>query len=303
MSAQKTLSAELESHGYAVSFVPVEVVDDLHEEIMSRVERGQVNEGVYKNHMAWFDFGVRNTIEKPRSLIILSIPDKALEVSCHWKGKERVLIIPPIYACKRSTEDMFDCVHRTLSLHGYLASKAPLPEKLLSVRTGLTKYGRNNIAYVPGTGSYHRLVAMYSDMPCEEYVWDEPEMLRTCVKCRKCADNCPAKCIDEESFIIRSERCLTYFNENEGPFPEWVKGEWHNALVGCLRCQTICPANPELSFIKSGIAFSEDEVREIIEQIPKQDLSISTRDKLQELCLLGYYPFIGRNLQALLSRF
>jgi len=300
---QKTLSTELEKQGYLVRFAPAEVVKELQGEIVSRVEKGEVDNGLYANHMSWFDFDPWNTMENARSLMIVALPDNALRVEYQWKGKHRSLMIPPIYFCRRIMEDLFESVDRTLSPHGYSAKEASLPEKLLATKAGLAKYGRNNITYVPGTGSYHRLVALYTDIPCEEFAWGEPEMLEICEKCRRCAENCPAQCIDEERFLISSERCLTFFNENRNPFPEWVKREWHNAIVGCIRCQTVCPANPKLVVDKSDIVFSEDEVREIIEQIPKQDLSISTRDKLQELCLLGYYPFIGRNLQALLSRF
>jgi len=37
-----------------------------------------------------------------------------------------------------------------------------VPIDRLAVRGGLATYGRNNVTYVPGMGSFHRLSAFYS---------------------------------------------------------------------------------------------------------------------------------------------
>jgi len=45
--------------------------------------------------------------------------------------------------------------------------KAIFPFKTLATRTGLAKYGKNNITYTECGGSYHRLTAFYTDMDLE----------------------------------------------------------------------------------------------------------------------------------------
>ncbi|HAA85103.1 MAG TPA: hypothetical protein DCE14_01985 [Kosmotogaceae bacterium] len=142
---------------------------------------------------------------------------------------------------------MMNLVTGVMDSEGFSVGRAALPEKLLAARTGLAGYGRNNITYVPKAGSYHRLVALYTDMPCEDYEWQSPSRLDECKNCSACIRSCPTGCIVEERFLINASRCLTYFNESRRPFPSWVNSKWHNAIIGCLKCQMICPANPELT--------------------------------------------------------
>ncbi|MCK5093868.1 MAG: hypothetical protein KAR18_04015 [Spirochaetes bacterium] len=52
--------------------------------------------------------------------------------------------------------------------------------------------------------------------------------------------NCPTGAIDSNRLLIYGERCLTYFNERPGVFPDWIEHSWHKCLVGCLECQRVC---------------------------------------------------------------
>jgi epoxyqueuosine reductase len=64
-----------------------------------------------------------------------------------------------------------------------------------------------------------------------------------------CVRTCPTGAIPEDRFLLRAERCLTYLNEKEAgvPFPEFVTSDAHNALVGCMRCQKICPYDKKVA--------------------------------------------------------
>ena len=121
-----------------------------------------------------------------------------------------------------------------------------MPEKLLAVRSGLARYGKNNITYVPGMGSLHRLAVFVSDLPCVEDNWGEVKTLKTCDGCTACMDACPTGAIVSDRFLIHAERCITFHNERIEEFPEWLDSSWHNCLVGCLRCQWVCPENRDV---------------------------------------------------------
>jgi epoxyqueuosine reductase len=72
---------------------------------------------------------------------------------------------------------------------------AKLPLKLLAAHSGLAVYGRNNIAYVSGMGGFLGLTAVYSDLPCEQDSWQEPQLMKrgeTCNSlCKKLVQKVP----------------------------------------------------------------------------------------------------------------
>ena len=107
-----------------------------------------------------------------------------------------------------------------------------------------------------------------------------------------------------ERFLVQAGRCLTFHNEKPGdvPFPSWISPSAHNCLVGCLRCQKVCPENRGvLEWIEDGEVFSEDETAEILEGVPRERLSASVREKLQRDTLMVDLEILPRNLTALLS--
>ena len=73
-------------------------------------------------------------------------------------------------------------------------------------------------------------------------------MMNECNDCSLCVRVCPNKCICNQNFVIKAEHCLTFFNENNNDFPEWIDVKSHNSLVGCMKCQIVCPVNKD--FIK-----------------------------------------------------
>jgi len=83
------------------------------------------------------------------------------------------LIIPPAYShtpdkiVKKRLVEIF-------TPKGFSVVQTNLPLKTLAVRSGLAKYGRNNITYIDGMGSFYRLVAYYTDIPPQENNWTEP---------------------------------------------------------------------------------------------------------------------------------
>jgi epoxyqueuosine reductase len=183
-------------------------------------------------------------------------------------------------------------------------AKAILPKKLLAVRSGLAAYGKNNITYVPEMGSFHGLVAAYSDLPAPEDNWRPAQMLEACQKCSACLRHCPTDAITSDRFLLHAERCITYHNEkpSEVPFPAWMDPFWHNCLVGCLHCQRVCPQNREMwQWVQDGAEFSQEETALLLEGIPFDQLPPAVADKLERLEMDSYAQVLSRNLNALLS--
>jgi epoxyqueuosine reductase len=111
---------------------------------------------------------------------------------------------------------------------------------------------------------------------------------------------CPTGCIPYDGTVIDAERCLTYFNEHEADWPEWLDPEGHNSLVGCMRCQEFCPANRVHLRIPKVIAeFDREQTEWILRDLPADQLPSDVRAKLAALDLDDYSTVLGRNLRAL----
>jgi epoxyqueuosine reductase len=183
--------------------------------------------------------------------------------------------------------------------------EALLPKKLLAVCSGLGAYGKNNICYVDGMGSFIRLAAFYSDLPCEEDIWREPQMMDACQRCSACINKCPTGAIPQDRFLLRAERCITYHNEKPGhvPFPAWLDPAWHNCLVGCMTCQRICPKNKDfLHKVEDGATFSQEETAILLKGVAFDQLPDAMMEKLVRFDLVEFLDIFPRNLSVYLER-
>jgi len=181
--------------------------------------------------------------------------------------------------------------------------KAIVPWKLLAARSGLAQYGKNNITYIAGLGSFYRLVAFVSDLPCLEDSWGEPQILKDCSKCDACTKACPSGAIGTDRFLLHAERCITFHNERQEEFPTWLNPSWHHCLVGCMVCQKVCPANkPFRKEVTEGPVFSETETAAVLQGSSRDLLPPGAVQKLEGLDMIGYAKVLGRNLDVLIRK-
>jgi epoxyqueuosine reductase len=174
--------------------------------------------------------------------------------------------------------------------------------KLLAVRSGLAEYGRNNIGYIPGRGSFFRLMAFFTDLQCSEYTWRLPVMMERCLNCKACLVACPLGTIDEHRFLLHAERCLSFHNEHAGDFVKNIDRSFHHCLFGCLKCQIVCPENKKtIKWMEERERFSDYETFVILNGIPLEKIPNSTKKKLSKLGLIDDYPLLARNLSVLLN--
>jgi len=298
------LTAALASRGWQAAVVPASRVIDLRAEIESR--RPTIAQGVMAVVDRNLGFDLPERFEAG-SLVVVAVPHGSALVTLTFDDEPLVVPIPTTYCHHDAIHDEVVAALRDLLCPwGHDATAVPLPEKALAVCTGLAWYGRNNIAYVAGAGSYAELVACATDACLTDDHWTGPRALPRCEGCSACTRACPTGAIDGERFLLHGERCLTLHNESEEPFPAWLDPAWHHCLVGCLRCQEACPENlAARDEVAETAAFDRRETRLLLADVSRAVLAAEPvlRDKLDELGLLEYDDvFLGqvmpRNLRA-----
>jgi epoxyqueuosine reductase len=305
MSSKKLVGevfSQLKNQKYDVRIVSIEHLHELQEAIERHHTQGLFDDELYEEWITEFAFSAPENLQNVRSLIVVAAPQPQFQVTFAWNGESHSFIIPYnyLYYSDRRVENMLS---RILGRGKYVMANNSLPKKLLAVRSGLAKYGKNNLSYVPGMGSFHRLTVFYGDLPYPEHVWQGEQMMEECRDCDACLRGCPTDAISSDRFLLHAERCISFYNEREGDFPEWIKPKWHNALVGCLYCQRVCPLNkPFLRWVENKAEFSEEETTLLLEGVPQDRLAAATIRKIQELDCLEYIDVLGRNLSALLEK-
>ncbi|MCG8484459.1 MAG: hypothetical protein MJA31_14195, partial [Clostridia bacterium] len=258
------LKQEISSQGDKFRIISIERLKDLKNDIEEFKNNEDLNgfqkyitNNIYQFKLPATDFDIH-------SIIIIASPTPSYaKVIFSWKGEK----IPSIslarsYIGKKNaptaTKQYLTKFLKPLGYH--IKSAKRLPLKRLAVRSGLAKYGRNNICYVDGMGSFLTLVAYLTDIPCVDDNWSEIRQMDNCSDCTVCLKNCPTGAITKDSFLINNQRCLSYFNEAPGDFPEWLPKSVHHCLYDCLMCQNICPKNKDyIDNVIGPIEFDEAE--------------------------------------------
>jgi epoxyqueuosine reductase len=305
-SSVDNLFVSLGERGFQARIVSVSHLHQLQKEIESLCRHALLDTQFYKNRLAWFDFRIPDDLPKAKSLIVVAVPRPPTRAIFIWNGQRRPLILPPTYtAYDGIAKQVENLLARILGEKGYKSTETALPLKLLAARSGLSQYGRNNICYVSGLGSFLQLVAIYSDMPCEKDCWQEATMMKSCEECELCRRACPTGAISSDRFLLYAERCISYHNEKKGdvPFPKWMNISWHNCIVGCMRCQRVCPQNREfIRWVGEEEEFSEEETALLLQGVPKDKLPTTMLKKLMHLDLVDYLNCLPRNLSVFFDK-
>jgi epoxyqueuosine reductase len=288
------------NRGYRVAWGPSAVVEDVRRSITERRSGSEIDERFFRHELK--EVLGREFESSGQTVVIVAMPRPAHLVHFDLDEKSFDALLPPTYFRYRA---LFEEVRLDLAENGLPGAKTEMltaPLKAVAARMGLISYGRNNITYVPGLGSYLQLCGFVTDAVLPETELRQPSLLPECEDCGLCARMCPTGAISEDRVLLRAERCLTYANENTGDWPEWVDVHSHNSLLGCLECQRCCPANPVLAIEDTGIRFSKAETRLLL----SRDLSgmgagaeNGIRSKLAWLGQPYVEPVLGRNLRAL----
>jgi epoxyqueuosine reductase len=292
----------LEKYHFKTAILSVSQLGELEKHIQHFYKQGAFDESFYQERLTHFTFDASLVLPGARSIIITTIRQPIVHVTFLNQGRSYPILVPPTY--NNSTDHIAAGLLKGLfKAGGFHVLKVDLPEKLLLVFSGIAKYGKNNIAYVDGMGSFHRPVAFLTDAGLEEDKWVPLETHDRCKTCKACIQSCPSGAISRDRFLLNAEKCITYHNERNHSFPHWIKSKWHNCLIGCMICQSQCPLNKDYKHdIVNAFTFSEPETLEILRNTPKEGLSQSTSNKLSEIGLLDDCLLLGRNLKVLLNQ-
>lgn len=303
----RLLESELLKNGYVSKIIPIKHVKELENKIEGLYEQSLISENIYNKELKiCLDFDIEKQFPEAQSVLLIACSSPQVKVTFNINQKKVTFKVPPYYGDWQNTvESVKNIIKPILKKHNYKYTQAQLPEKLLAVCSGLGHYGRNNLCYINGMGSYLCFASFLTDIQVDGDSWADMGRLERCENCDLCVQNCPSGAINKESFLINAERCLTFYNEGKGIFPKWIQSNWHNCLIGCLSCQEICPENK--SYREKNIKkveFTEIETSYILENHPAESLPEDLEKKLIKLGLRGYYNYnrLSRNIFALLKK-
>ncbi len=300
LTNSEILNERLRVEGLAFRVVPIRHLQDLRERIETEYSQRLFSEAFYRERLQFYQFSPPQDLSNAISIIVVALPRPQTPVNFTFEGKSLTLILPPTYAqYNQVTRQIGDLISTILAPGNFRVATAFLPLKLLAACSGLVEYGRNNVSYIHGLGSFFQLAAYYTDLPWEADTWQEPHKLQRCESCRACLIKCPTGAITADRFLLHAERCLTYHNESVSTrsFPPEIDPAAHNALMGCMLCQRFCPEDkPFLNFFEASVDFSAEETALIVGGAPIEALSPETIRKLDYLELTGDLAKLPRNL-------
>lgn len=307
MSRQKEITEFLENAGYRCRLLPAEYADAAVREVRALFDSGEVERGFARHFDSRFDPNWREEDPHAASVLIIASPSPMIVLRFPWRGERRQVTLSPGYSWAALDREIGERVAEAANRTG--ARFRPvrrIPLKLLAVKSGLCDYGRNNIAYCGEFGSFLRLSCFAADVRAEEAApLREAAFMPACENCGRCRKACPNGCMESGRTLIRAERCLPYFNENGGEFPEWISPGAHNALVGCMLCQLACPQNRgRARTVVREDAFSEEDAARILAGGAWSDLPAGLRETLAGLNLDEFWASgaLSRNLRVLLQK-
>jgi len=290
--------------GWTLRAVGVEAIGAADARVRRAVADGGVTRAAVERIASDLAAGVPEGWEDAATVVVGATPRPLTRATLTVGGAQHEVVVPPHYAGYATVPDgLAAVVGAAGGPFGRRAARVEPPLKTLAAGAGLARYGRNNITYVPGLGSYLQLAACVTDAPPPAGAeWGEPQMLERCTDCNACLRACPSGAIRTERFLLHTGRCLTWVNEDTAPFPAWVEPAWHTCAVGCLRCQQACPENASVQLVVAPAeAFDAAETAAMLSATPSADLPAGTRARLRR-CGLDYDPgLIARNLRALVA--
>ncbi|MFB3903213.1 MAG: 4Fe-4S double cluster binding domain-containing protein [Acidobacteriota bacterium] len=302
--------------GYRMVWGDPSEVGEALSEIDSRRRRGELEARFDEENLSQFTPLDEETIRGMRTLVIIAVRRPAHRLLFRFKGGALEAIVPPTYVNYSLLPDRIraDLERNVLNGQGQIRH-IQIPLKLVAARLGLVTYGRNNLTYLRGWGSYHQLAGFLTSVdlqPKQSFIpCSEPEaghggsgerLQPACRNCRRCVSACPTGALAGDRFLARAERCLTLTNEQPGAWPDWIPPSAHHCLVGCLLCQQACPVNRKrLELEDLTTVFSSSQMAKILAGEANQTdpawNQISA--KLTQAGLGGYLPVLSRNLRAL----
>lgn len=292
-----------DERGYAIAWGPAETVSEVQGRIVQRHDEGSLEQRFYDDVVDW--------ITKPQdrlagTVVVIAVPRPAHKLTFETADGPFVAIAPPACVGQVTVARGVQAELTTLLSPATVVPLIKAPRKSLAVRLGMAAYGRNNVTYTALTGSLHQLVTYLIDvsLPAWPGLQDLETMLPRCSGCDACRRSCPTGALGADRYLLHGERCLSYINELTGDWPDWVSADAHSAIIDCMRCIGVCPANTgKLRFEAFEPTFTVAETEAILAGRPggNEPAWQSVIDKLVAADFAELIDPLSRNLRALMA--
>ncbi len=290
--------------GYHLACGDIGVLQEVRAELEQRRNQGEFDSRFERKRLSFFEYEKSSeAIAAPRAVLMLAVPRPAHRLVFELASGPFETILPPIYyryskLFEEVGEDLCAAVPGLRCRLGRLLA----PLKPIACRLGLARYGRNNITYVSGCGSYFQLLGYVTDADlgvARAADCAAAQLMAECEGCEICVSACPTGALSEDRVLAHAEHCTAYFSEES----ELECRVAPPCLFGCLVCQQICPVNRDLLRVEpAGVSFDCSETELILAQGADEAarLSATMREKLAVLAL-EEQSLIGRNLRHLIA--
>lgn len=290
---------QLESAGFRAAFLPYHAIEQIKKSYDELSEKSKDIQYVQSAVKHFQNNQPPNIPFEPLSFLIVAQPGDYAQIVLSVEDNRVAVPIPPPFNDPTEQKRFNEILESTIK-NRQTAHTRGISQKLLTVLSGLGRYGRNNICYIGELGSYFNLRAFYTDIPCE----DNSQLLKfldECETCTLCRENCPTGAISQNT-VIDATRCLSMYNEVDGTIPDWIPKTAHHTMISCLRCQEICPVNKSLPTKRiHTLELNEKETQTLISS-NSATIPLELKQKLNQFGLEeGFIAIAGRNANLALK--
>lgn len=275
-------------HGEQLQVVPAFRLDDIKREIRQFEKDNDLNvyqKSVIQSYQYTFPYA-KFTVQ---SIIVVASPTSYTTVEFLHKDK-RYSMYAGCETDSNNEVSTYEYVKKIVNESGYkIARVYDLPFKRLAVHSGLAVYGKNNITYVDGMGSYLSYYGYLTDMPCGDDFWRDISHADKCSKCGgACVKACPTNALTNDRYLLDTSKCLSYLNNSAKAFPKWLPDTTHHSLYDCFRCQVVCPMNAKATKqVVAPIQFDEVETNTLLHWT---DTKNASKELLHKITILNLDP-------------
>ena len=122
---------------------------------------------VFRSYISNKEFRFPEDFPNVKSLIIIAVFMKPMLVNFRLGGRKHEIVLPLAYYDDGLTVEMLRdyILKEVVNEPGHRIERAKVLLKLLAVRSGLGKYGRNNLCFVERNGKYARSIRFLHRLP------------------------------------------------------------------------------------------------------------------------------------------
>jgi epoxyqueuosine reductase len=181
----------------------------------------------------------------------------------------------------------------------FFCDSAPVFERRWAQKAGLGWLGLNRCLIHPQFGSFCFIGELIVDL---ELAYDKP-LDGDCGFCGKCLENCPTKAIHHNG-SLNASRCISYLTvELKDEIPVDFRASFNGEIVGCDRCQDVCPWNQSASAHTSSLWKVDEELMSMDDEDWKQltATQFKKRFSTSSLARLGYNK-LAQNMEYVIEK-